>query len=227
MKRKNGFTLIELLAVIAIITMLAALLFPAFAAAREKGRQSACLSNERQIGTALILYADQWDDSFPLIFNQRGETWQSALLPFLKSKAVFLCPSNPIGWGINQLQETPFSGKGFPVSYEMTFLLGDLAQPLSVPLLKEPAMEIVIGETRGVPGLDPFDMTETVAIRGGRPIGAVHTHFRRSNFIFADGHAKALTMIQTLLPQSMWSGVQPLSAKQVSSLAKQMRPEYR
>lgn len=225
--KRCGFTLIELLVVIAIIAILAALLFPAIAAAREKGRQSACLSNERQIGTALLIYSDQWDEAFPLIFNTRGEVWQTALLPLLKNRDVFLCPSNPIGWDFGQLQEAPFSGKAFPVSYEMTFLYKDFSQPLSLPVLKDSSAEIVIGETRGVPGLDPYDMTETVPVRNGRPIGALHTHFRRSNFVFADGHAKALQMIQTLKPQSLWDGVQKLTPKEIDSLIKQMRPEYR
>lgn len=56
-RRKTGFTLIELLVVIAIIAILAAILFPVFAKAREKARQTSCLSNSRQIGTACQAYA--------------------------------------------------------------------------------------------------------------------------------------------------------------------------
>ena len=62
---KKGFTLIELLVVIAIIAILAAILFPVFAQAREKARASACLSNTKQIGTALQLYADDYDETVP------------------------------------------------------------------------------------------------------------------------------------------------------------------
>jgi prepilin-type N-terminal cleavage/methylation domain-containing protein/prepilin-type processing-associated H-X9-DG protein len=225
--RRNGFTLIELLVVIAIIAVLAALLFPSLAAAREKGRQSACLSNERQIGMAMITYADQWDDGLPLIFNQKGENWQSSVLPFLKSRAVFLCPSNPIGWDISSLNASPLTGKAFPVSYEMVFNYGDFMTPLTFPTLKNPDMQILIGETRGVPGLDPEDMTEMLPLKSGSPMGAVHVHFRRSNLVFADGHVKALKMIQTLLPQSMWDGAQKLSPSEIASLAKRILPEYR
>ena len=62
---KKGFTLIELLVVIAIIAILAAILFPVFAQAREKARQTSCLSNCKQIGTALQLYVDDYDETYP------------------------------------------------------------------------------------------------------------------------------------------------------------------
>ena len=62
---KHGFTLIELLVVIAIIAILAAILFPVFAQAREKARQTSCLSNLKQIGTAMQLYVDDNHERFP------------------------------------------------------------------------------------------------------------------------------------------------------------------
>src|ERR671930_500085 len=65
MERRRGFTLIELLVVIAVIAILAAILFPVFAQAREKARQAACLSNCKQLGTALQLYVQDYDERFP------------------------------------------------------------------------------------------------------------------------------------------------------------------
>ena len=70
-KEKRGFTLIELLVVIAIIAILAAILFPVFSRAREQARKAACLSNAKQIGMALAMYAHLWERSsiFRLPFN--------------------------------------------------------------------------------------------------------------------------------------------------------------
>ena len=59
--RRSGFTLIELLVVIAVIAVLAAILFPVFAQAREKARQTACLSNQKQIALAARMYMQDWD----------------------------------------------------------------------------------------------------------------------------------------------------------------------
>src|SRR5579885_2930210 len=63
--REKGFTLIELLVVIAIIAILAAILFPVFAQAREAARKSACQSNLKQLGTAILMYKQDYDEKFP------------------------------------------------------------------------------------------------------------------------------------------------------------------
>jgi prepilin-type N-terminal cleavage/methylation domain-containing protein len=63
--KQRGFTLIELLVVIAIIAILAAILFPVFAQAREKARQTSCLSNEKQLGTAISMYVQDYDETYP------------------------------------------------------------------------------------------------------------------------------------------------------------------
>jgi prepilin-type N-terminal cleavage/methylation domain-containing protein len=65
MRQRGGFTLIELLVVIAIIAILAAILFPVFAQAREKARQTTCVSNLKQIGTAFMMYVQDYDETYP------------------------------------------------------------------------------------------------------------------------------------------------------------------
>jgi len=70
---RKGFTLIELLVVIAIIAILAAILFPVFARAREKARQTSCLSNMKQIGLAFMMYTQDYDETLPGIsFSATG-----------------------------------------------------------------------------------------------------------------------------------------------------------
>jgi prepilin-type N-terminal cleavage/methylation domain-containing protein/prepilin-type processing-associated H-X9-DG protein len=102
---KRGFTLIELLVVIAIIAILAAILFPVFAQARESARTTSCLSNMKQIGLALRMYNQDYDEKFPNIRLYGGptsataccnlcQTWKNVVQPYIKNKGVFGCPSN-------------------------------------------------------------------------------------------------------------------------------------
>jgi prepilin-type N-terminal cleavage/methylation domain-containing protein len=96
-QRRPAFTLIELLVVIAIIAILAAILFPVFAQAREKARQTACLSNLKQIGVALTMYQSDYDTMYPP--SQLGSgtalvSWPTMVQPYIKNDQVFVCPSS-------------------------------------------------------------------------------------------------------------------------------------
>src|SRR5437870_1895401 len=99
--RRRGFTLIELLVVIAIIAILAAILFPVFAQAREKARQTACLSNLRQVGLALQMYAQDYDEVLPTSTDvanfgdpKAPPNFLAALFPYMKSQGILVCPSS-------------------------------------------------------------------------------------------------------------------------------------
>jgi len=99
---RRGFTLIELLVVIAIIAILAAILFPVFARAREKARQSSCLSNVKQINTAIMMYVQDYDERMP---RYRTPDWGDGppywsymcfIEPYVKNAQVFDCPSQSV-----------------------------------------------------------------------------------------------------------------------------------
>ncbi len=96
MQRRTGFTLIELLVVIAIIAILAAILFPVFAKAREKARQTACLSNARQLVTGLMQYVQDHDEMLPAEVaavvpgEDGGIVWQ--IDPYVKSQQLMGLP---------------------------------------------------------------------------------------------------------------------------------------
>jgi len=86
-----------LLVVIAIIAILAAILFPVFARAREKARASSCLANVKQISLAIQMYSNDYDESYPLVNQARptgGNTaWATRVFPYVKNTGIFLCPS--------------------------------------------------------------------------------------------------------------------------------------
>ncbi len=97
---RKAFTLIELLVVIAIIAILAAILFPVFAQAREKARQASCLSNTKQMGLAMLMYAQDSDETFVImpVYEVIGGVlqpgWSSKLEPYMKAVGILRCPSD-------------------------------------------------------------------------------------------------------------------------------------
>ncbi len=116
MKGSKGFTLIELLVVIAIIAILAAILFPVFAKAREKARQTACLSNMKQLAMATKMYDSDWDECYPLYSYKGSEAcnlgpapcdivhwktayrWPTLIQPYVRNAGLFACPT----WSANR-----------------------------------------------------------------------------------------------------------------------------
>jgi prepilin-type N-terminal cleavage/methylation domain-containing protein/prepilin-type processing-associated H-X9-DG protein len=95
---RRAFTLIELLVVIAIIAILAAILFPVFAQAREKARSAACLSNTKQMGLGVSMYAQDYDETLPMGGNggpTGANRWYHWVAPYTKNRQVSICPSAP------------------------------------------------------------------------------------------------------------------------------------
>ena len=99
MRLRKGFTLIELIVVIAIIAILAAILLPVFAQAREKGRQTQCLSNERQIATAILMYTQDYSETLPPVVTWNATKqyvlWPDEITRYLNDDQVFMCPDDP------------------------------------------------------------------------------------------------------------------------------------
>ena len=121
---RRGFTLIELLVVIAIIAILAAILFPVFARAREKARQTSCLSNIKQLMLGIIMYQQDYDERNVNLFLIRAGSpwpcpavdqslpddgltiwaysWRAVIQPYVKNRQLGICPSQPDNSGQRQ-----------------------------------------------------------------------------------------------------------------------------
>ena len=129
-QKRSGFTLIELLVVLGILGLLTAMLFPVFARAREKGRQTVCLSNERQLGMAFLMYTHDNDGAYMLSV---GDDWAAYIYPYIKSVDIYHCPSDPT------TAQPPF----YPVSYGRNVNIG--------AVLRNPAQIVPISEAQVSP----------------------------------------------------------------------------
>ncbi len=154
-RRASAFTLIELLVVIAIIAILAAILFPVFAQAREKARQTACLSNIKQLGMGIQLYAQDYDEILPVVgvSRQNRGPWMVQIYPYVKNTQAYNCPS--LG-DVNFRPEDLTKAEKNNTSYGWNWNLGNLPEGLvlnntlqdgfSLADLKQPADTIILGD---------------------------------------------------------------------------------
>ncbi len=229
-RRLGGFTLIELLVVIAIIAILAAILFPVFARAREKARQAACMSNEKQIGLALMQYSQDYDETLPKRYgeacnagvgdceNRKTRSWKNMLNTYIKSYAVFKCPSNPSAEnpdviGRDAIAADPTNTVGiYANGYSMWLPDGFLCSkfghgaeyPQPLAGIDAPSNAMIILETSYVyPDTGPY-LGYTEPALGGSPdyypgrstYDSGHGK-NRCNIIYMDGHVKFKFLKQT------------------------------
>lgn len=235
--KNRAFTLIELLVVIAIIAILAAILFPVFAQAREKARQTSCLSNMRNLGTSILMYTQDYDESYPESVDQSVTMssvpysyllWSHRLYSYVKDPNIWRCPSNSKGvtasaYGTGAVPDNVASGyKGIP---DFTFTYSANLQimvPWWAPIfngipvatqatINEPSSKIMISET--------INNTEIGAPWSGLndwQYGTYLGHMKKMNVIFADGHAKATSLSGTMTPKNMWGRFDDIAATEDS-----------
>ena len=185
--RRKGFTLIELLVVIAIIAILAAILFPVFAKAREKARQTSCLSNLKQIALGNQMYAQDYDERW-LLLRQGGDTatifWYDLLQPYVKNRQLFICPSSePFGSGC----------RGIRGAYGMTSWLSTV-KLATIPWPAEMVTNCDTNCYRPCTWAE-YSTGNVHAFSDTRYAGFHRRHNGGSNAAFVDGHAKWLTSI--------------------------------
>jgi prepilin-type N-terminal cleavage/methylation domain-containing protein len=208
----SGFTLIELLVVISIVAILAAILFPVYAQAREQARQSSCASNTRQLGLGILMYAESYDETLPPVAAAAVDAaagdaanhpvlWTDLLAPYLNNRQVLLCPSDPqarrSSYGLNELA---FADLTDPESLQ--------APIRALAAFQAPAETVMLGELGTAddwktPRPDTYKL-----VAPGSPLNddadarPAARHHGRVSLSFMDGHQKSLRLEQFYLNQT-------------------------
>jgi prepilin-type N-terminal cleavage/methylation domain-containing protein/prepilin-type processing-associated H-X9-DG protein len=207
---RAAFTLIELLVVIAIIAILAAILFPVFAQARAKARQTACLSNMNQIGKALMMYTQDYDEVLPGVHGDAGgfnqplgfmqaydpanqytlRNWAREVQPYVKNLQVFICPQ------AQPYRNTSYPGwiaSTEPGSGNTNYLLNGIAATRALAAIPAPADIIYLQEdgfyTRASQ-LRPYFTNNNTEAKNANHSNYDRLHNEGANLLFCDGHAK-------------------------------------
>jgi prepilin-type N-terminal cleavage/methylation domain-containing protein/prepilin-type processing-associated H-X9-DG protein len=237
--RNSAFTLIELLVVIAIIAILAAILFPVFAQAREKARQTACLNNLKQIGTAAMMYTQDYDETWvPWGAYQNGTGTNPLYIyrldPYIKSlnnasdnrTGVWICPSadrplpyqNSYGYNYLVLGYLTSTTTGYIGRYNTPAPVADLQAPADTVAFMD-AIDMVRPpygvQINGNPDtIAAWHQTSRNVIGGGNVDGDSKAWV---NVVWADGHAKGILRGRLVPPSrkgqacndDLWDRVKP------------------
>jgi prepilin-type N-terminal cleavage/methylation domain-containing protein len=199
--RRRAFTLIEILAVVTILAILAAVMFPVFGRVRENGRRTVCASNAKQFALALLQYGQDHDESLvPIHYDSDGDVeWTSMLNSYVKNPQIFRCPSDTkskdISYGLNQLvfldlEEHPN------------------AQPVKLSQFQSPSQTIMLGETGTTDDLSTLkpDTSKLLApsetLNDAEDARPCARHFDEVTLAFVDGHVKPMRLEQFFTGQT-------------------------
>ena len=234
MVARSGFTLIEILVVIAIIAILAAILFPVFARARENARRSSCQSNLKQIGLAFAQYTQDYDERYPGAYNFNASaapvlSWDKAIEAYAgitvaqgASPLIFKCPSDTTVSNFAVLPTRSYSmprpngtsggmagtivGTG-ATSYAVGYSQAEVGKPSETLMVAEaPFSSSYFGNPSSSVVDRPLTNSAATLVGQDRSNPGTPSHLEGWNYLFVDGHVKWLRPERTIGPAGVATG---------------------
>lgn len=204
MRQNRAFTLIELLVVIAIIAILAAILFPVFAQAKEAAKKTTCLSNQKQIGTAAMIYMGDYDDIMPItratgygpgtvwpaityvdptnaLYDIANSMWANAMAPYMKSWDMWSCPSGTEVQIITPHVPPPNGGREVNFSYSINPYVNSYSHT-AVAVPAETVFFTETGHVKGKKYMAPWPLPVQLQVE---PAGYVYRWDENANTLSA------------------------------------------
>jgi prepilin-type N-terminal cleavage/methylation domain-containing protein len=228
---QNAFTLIELLVVIAVIAILASMLLPALAKAKESGKRISCVNNLRQLGLSVQMYADDHEGLHPIhTVDGFGGSWPTSLRDYYTDLKILVCPSdiNPLSKS-NALSLTDRAPRSYIINGYNDYFD---AQSISISAIdgtrmpesaiREPSETILFGEKMGDAEPEPighasihfymdFLETDTTGLEGNDFSELDHDKHMKgpgdaggSNYAFSDGSTRYLKHWASITPVNLW-----------------------
>lgn len=211
-RNQSGFTLTELLVVLAILAVLAAVLFPVLHSAREKAWETTCASNLHQLGLAVEMYLQDNDETFPVSFVAGREgpdlSWRESVQPYVRNTGILTCPASehrgPKADELPPEARASYALNAWLSPPDLTARGGGRGEPAALGAVGDSSGTIMLCDAGYSNAPVALDWDHYLALGMQEQPLPTERHHGAANFCFVDGHVKMMPESATRSPEYLW-----------------------